>query len=182
MGELAVQYQMEKSSGSAHPEGFALALQFHYAAALGSDWRGEAGFFHYSGSRGDLRAFRTPWGRWPKWSELYIYTLIGESPPGRVNVAAWENIAAPWGTVSRPVADWARLRISACYLLAPQTGWAARGALTQAELKCDLLPGLDGHLLWEMLVPGGFHDGRAGLAPLTGTVHFLRWQFTYALK
>ena len=42
-----------------------------------------------------------PWGRWPKWSELYVYTLIGESTPGRVHVAAWENIAA--GRV-----EWAR--------------------------------------------------------------------------
>ena len=45
----------------------------------------------------------------------------------------------------------------------------------------DLLPGLDGHLLWEMLDPGSSHDGRDGLPPLTDTVHFLRWQLAYAL-
>jgi hypothetical protein len=32
-----------------------------------------------------------------------------------------------------------------------------------------------------MLDPGSFHDGRGGLPPLTGTVHFLRWQLAYAL-
>jgi hypothetical protein len=182
VGELAVQYQKESSSASAHPDGFAVALQAHYAGDLGSAWRGKTGFFYYSGARGDLRAFRTPWGRWPKWSELYIYTLIGESSPGRVNVAAWENIAAPHGTVSRPLGKSIRFRFSAYYLLAPQTDWAARGAMTQTELKFDLPGGLDAHLLWEMLAPGNFHDGRGGLKPMTGTVHFLRWQFTYALK
>ena len=62
---------------------------------------------------GDLRTFRTPWGRWPKWSELYIYTLIGESTPGRVNVAAWENIAGPQATVTRPLGKVLQFRFSA---------------------------------------------------------------------
>jgi len=181
MGEVAVQYQKELSSSSDQPDGFALAVQAHFADDLGAAWRGKAGFFYYSGTDGDLRAFRTPWGRWPKWSELYIYTLIGESTPGRINVAAWENIAAPHATVTRPFGDLFKLRFSAYYLLAPQTDWAARGTMTQTELKFDILPGLDGHLLWEMLVPGAFHDGRGGLEPMTSTVHFLRWQLAYAL-
>ena len=182
VAELAGQYQKECSSSAENPEGFAFALQTHFADDLGKGWRGKAGYFHYSGSKGDLRSFRTPWGRWPKWSDLYIYALIGESTPGRITVAAWENIAAPHATVTRPLGKSFRFRFSAYYLLAPQTDWAARGAMTQTELKFDLLPGLDGHLLWEMLAPGGFHDGRGGLDPMTDTVHFLRWQFTYSLK
>jgi len=181
VAELAVQYQKECSSSSDQSDGFALALQTHFADDLGAAWRGKAGFFYYSGTNGDLRAFRTPWGRWPKWSELYIYTLIGESTPGRITVAAWENIAAPHLTVTRPFGGSFRFRFSAYYLLAPQTDWAARGALTETELKFDILPGLEGHLLWEMLDPGSFHDGRGGLPPLTSTVHFLRWQLAYAL-
>ena len=181
MGELGIQYQKESSSPSDQPDGFALALQAHLADDLGSAWRGKAGFFYYSGASGDLHAFRTPWGRWPKWSELYIYTLIGESTPGRVTVAAWENIAAPHAEVTRPFGDSFRFRFSAYYLLAPQTDWIPRGALTETELTFDLLPGLKGHLLWEMLDPGRFHDGRGGFPPLTSTVHFLRWQLAYAL-
>jgi hypothetical protein len=179
--EAALQYQRESAADGGRPDGFAFALQAHLEDDLGTAWRGKAGIFHYSGNAGDLRAFRTPWGRWPKWSELYIYTLIGESVPGRVNVAAWEDIAGPYVTLLRPVAGIFSLRLSAYYLVAPQTDWAGRGALTQAEVKCDLLPGLAGHLLWEMLVPGDFHDGRGGLEPLTGNVHFLRWQFSYTL-
>jgi len=181
MAELAVQYQKEYSSSSDHPDGFALALQAHVADDLGAAWRGQAGFFYYSGAKGDLRAFRTPWGRWPKWSELYIYTLIGESTPGRITVAAWENIAAPHLTVTRPFGDSIWFRFSAYYLLAPQTDWAPRGALTETQLTFDLLPGLQAQLLWEKLVAGCFHDGRGGLEPMTSTVHFLRWQLAYAL-
>ncbi|MEN8008427.1 MAG: hypothetical protein ABFS42_15565 [Candidatus Krumholzibacteriota bacterium] len=182
MGELAVQYQREGTGSAGNDDGFAMALQTHFADDLGAAWHGKAGFFFYSGAGNGMRAFRTPWGRWPKWSELYIYTLIGESSPGRVNVAAWENIAAPHGTVSRPLGKAARFRFSAYYLLAPQTDWAARGVMTQTELKFDLMPGLDGHLLWEMLAPGAYHDGAGGREPLTSTVHFLRWQLTYAFK
>ena len=179
--EVAGQYQKECSSSLANPDGFAFALQAHIADDLGKRWRGKTGYFHYSGSSGDLRNFRTPWGRWPKWSELYIYAQIGESTPGRVNVAAWENIAGPYVSASRPVGKGFRFRLSGYYLLAPQTSWAARGGMTQTCLEFDILPGLDGHLLWEMLVPGGFHDGRGGLKPMTATVHFLRWQIAFAL-
>ena len=181
MAELAVQYQKEDNGSAGNSDGFAMALQTHFADDLGAAWRGKAGFFFYSGDGNGMRAFRTPWGRWPKWSELYIYTLIGESTRGRIHVAAWENIAAPHATVTRPIGDLFKFRFSAYYLLAPQTDWAARGAMTQTELKFDILPGLDGHLLWEMLAPGGFHDGRGGLEPMTSTVHFLRWQLAYAL-
>jgi hypothetical protein len=179
--EVAGQYQKERSASSADPDGFAFALQAHIADDLGQRWRGKAGYFHYSGNGGDLRSFRTPWGRWPKWSELYIYAQIGESPPGRVNVAAWEDIAGPHVTAQRPLGQAVRLRLSGYYLLAPQTSWAARGGMTQACLDFDLLPGLDGHLLWEMLVPGSYHDGRGGREPLTATVHFLRWQIAFAI-
>jgi hypothetical protein len=175
LAEVAGQFQHEES------DGYAFALQAHIADDLGGKWRGKAGYFHYSGASGDLKPFRTPWGKWPKWSELYIYTLIGESTPGRVHVAAWENISAPHAEVTRPLGEMFRLRLAAYWLLAPQTGWASRGAMTQTELKFDILPELDGHLLWEMLVPGDFHDGRGGLPPLTQTVHFLRWQFVVAL-
>ncbi len=181
LAELAVQYQKGQTGTADTPDGLAFALQVHLEDDLGAKWKGRAGYFHYSGAGDQLRTFRTPWGRWPKWSELYIYTLIGESTPGRINVAAWENIAGPHATVTRPLGQAFRFRFSAYYLLAPQTDWTSRGTLTQTEIKFDLVKSLDGHLLWEMLIPGGFHDGRGGLDPLTDTVHFLRWQFAYAL-
>jgi hypothetical protein len=180
--EGAFQYLDESGDDDARGGGVALALQTHAEIPVGRAWRGKLGYFHYSGDGdGDLRAFRTPWGRWPKWSELYIYTLIGESTAGRVHVAAWENVAAPHLTLSRPLGSNFDLRLNTTYLLAPNSAWAPRGLLTQAELKVDIVEGLKGHLLWEMLDPGALHDGRGGLPPLTNTVHFLRWQLAYAL-
>jgi len=183
--ELAGQYQdgtvmAAADDAVAEGSGWALAGEAFFAGPIGRGWTGEAGAFYYSGLDGDMRPFRAPWGRWPKWSELYIYTLIGESTPGRVNVAAWENIAAPKVTVKRLVTDWLDARLAASYLLAP-AGGDARGLLTQVELKADMGRGFKGHLLWEMLDPGSYHDGRYGLPPLTDTVHFLRWQVSWAL-
>ena len=162
-------------------QGWALALQAFLNGPLGSLADGEAGFFYYSGRDDGLLPFRTPWGRWPKWSDLYIYTLIGESTPGRVHVAAWENIAAPRLVITRSLGDGLSGKLGASYLLAPAPDWQARGLLTQAGVTFSGgSSGFSAHLLWEMLDPGAFHDGRDGLPPLTDTIHFLRWQLNWS--
>jgi hypothetical protein len=189
--ELALQYQHgqieplpavdQEPAIEAGPDGWAWAADLAVKLPLVHDWQLSAGAFCYSGLDGDQRPFRTPYGRWPKWSELYIYSLIGESRGGRVHVAAWENIAAPHLTVTRPLHRRLSVSLGATWLLAPEPSWQARGWLTQAELQATLGPRLQGHLRWEMLAPGRFHDGRHGLPPLTDTVHFLRWQLSYTL-
>jgi hypothetical protein len=181
--ELAYQFQnfSEENCGCVLADGDhggAWAGQAFLTREFPGDWRAELGAFYYGGGR---HAFRAPWGRWPKWSELYIYTLIGESTPGRVTVAAWENIAAPRLTVRHGLHERLDLRLGASWLAAPEPAWLARGVLTQTELETDLGTGFSGHLLWEMLVPGPFHDGGNGLPPLTNTVHFLRWQISWSL-
>jgi len=168
--ELALQRQ----DGTA-ADGWALALRVLAEQQLSERWRGELGGFYYSGWQGGWSAFRTPWGRWPMWSELYIYTLIPEG-----GVATWQNIAAPHLSLRRQL--FARrnrsvdLRLSAYLLLAPQSDFEMRGPLYQAELRFQLASHLSGHLLWEMLSPDGFHDD------MDGPVHFLRWQLDYEIK
>ena len=182
--EVAVQYlKLQGDEGDREGEATAMALQAFYENDLGDrGTRLEVGGFFYSGnSDKDWASFRAPWGRWPKWSELYIYTLIGESTPGRVTVAAWENIAAPRLQLRHPLGHRWIGRLGLNYLLAPEPSWQARGLLTQAELEAELGAGFSGHLLWEMLVPGAFHDGSNGLAPLTDPVHFLRWQIMWTI-
>ncbi|MBU8869919.1 MAG: hypothetical protein KOO60_03480 [Gemmatimonadales bacterium] len=184
-GEIALQYQ-DESNSTDDQDGWAMAAQAFLKQGVGKGLSLEAGGFYYSGSSDDLRSFRSPWGSWPKWSELYIYTLLGENTPGRVHVAAWENVAAPrlnlrrslGAAMGRPL----KARLGAAYLLAPEPDWQARGLLLQAELKFSLGGGFDGHLLWEMLDPGEFHDGSNGLAPLADNIHFLRWQLIYAFR
>ncbi len=192
MAEVALQYQdgatwqaygddaVKGTAGST--DGFAFAAQASAARGIGGKIQAEAELFYYSGGNDNLLPFRAPWGKWPKWSELYIYTLIGESEPGRVHVAAWENIAAPRFTLRRPLWDGASVRSTFSYLLAPEPDWTARGLLLATELKFKLPGQIKGHLLWEMLEPGDFHDGRYGYRPMTETVHFLRWQLSYAFN
>lgn len=163
------------------PEGWAVAADLAATWALPGPRDATLGAFYYSGHDGDLRPFRAPWGRWPKWSELYIYTLIGESRGGRIHAAAWQNIAAPHVTVEQQLGRELTASLGASWLLAPAPRWQERGWLVRSELAADLGAGLQGHLRWEMLAPGAFHDGRGDLPPLTRTVHFLRWQLSIAL-
>ncbi len=192
--ELALQYQHrgtrsvlpDGSGGSQAPDGLAHAAQLFLTRELPGSTSLTTGGFLYSGRTSSAGAFQVPWGAWPKWSELYIYTLIAESSPGLVHVAAWENIAAARCELNRPLGRLGGRRFDArlglSWLQAPEPRWSSRGWLTQAELKVDLNAGFTGHLLWETLHPGEFHDGSQGLPVLDDPVHFLRWQITYALK
>jgi hypothetical protein len=143
-------------------------------------WAAEAGGFWYSGFGDGARPFRLPWGRWPRWSEMYIYTLIGESTPGRIHVAAWEDIAAPRLGLRVALADRLDGRVFASYLFSPVHG-EGRGLLTEVKLTGDLGHRLSAHLLWEMLEPGPFHDGRHGLPRIEDRIHLLRWEISWAL-
>jgi hypothetical protein len=169
--EAAVQYQdgiPETTPDSPTTNGFNLALQAQAKGHFYGPVDGDIGFFLYSEN------FRTPWGRWPKWSELYIYTLLNEGGDGRVHVAAWENIAAPRFNLHYPISENYQARFGLAYLLAPKPDWDGRGLLMQTELKIDLVKGLNGHLLWEMF-DAGFYHNQHGVPP----VHFLRWQIAY---
>lgn len=192
--EVALQYQ-HRGESTAMPDGpgwtsdesaWAHAAQAFVTRTLGGETKLRAGGFLYSGSDGGLGAFRAPWGNWPKWSELYIYTLLAEGDDGRVHVAAWENIAAPRVEVTRPLGSVAGRRLDGraglSWLLAPEPEWTSRGVLAQAEVKFDLGGGFDGHLLCEYFDPGEFHDGTNGLPSIDDPTLFLRWQVTYTLK
>ena len=89
-------------------------------------------------------------------------------------MAAWENIAAPRFNLHYPITDNIKARWGLAYLLAPKPDWDSRGLLMQTELKFDLLKGLDGHLLWEMLDSGSYLDQQD-----LDVAHFLRWQIAY---
>ena len=193
-GEFALQHQTWGNSSAmpdgpdwtANRDGWALAGHGIATFDLGDSRTIALGGFYYSGRGEHLEAFRAPWGSWPKWSELYIYTLIDEATSDRVHVAAWENIAALRielrGPLVRILDRQLRARLSAAYLLAPVPEWKERGLLTQAEVTCDLGPCWKSHVLWERLEPGSFHNRAGDLSPLTETIHFLRWQLTYAYR
>lgn len=182
--ELALQYQqggvpVRWDAGGRHDHGWALAGQAFLTRGLGADLDLQMGGFYYSGAGDGLRPFQVPWGSWPKWSELYIYTLLGESTSGRPHVAHWENVAAPRLQLRRPLHPRLDGRLGATWLLAPEPELLSRGVLVQAGVEVRLAASLAGHLLVEWFDPGAFHDGRGGLAPLQDPISFFRWQLEW---
>jgi hypothetical protein len=170
LGQIAFQHQVSEED-----EGFALAAQSWLQRTSEGGVRVRLGGFYYSGhpegeEEGSLRGFRSLYGRWPKWSELYLYTLIGEG-----GVANWQNIAAPCLDVSCPLASRFDLRLTTYLLFAPEPNWDGRGRLFQARLGCDVTRGVRGHVLWEWLTSGSYPTAQLEDA------HFLRWELNYEL-
>jgi hypothetical protein len=150
---------------------WAYALQLEGSAQLLRGTRAELGYFHYSGAGEKSTGFKSPYGRWPIWSELYIYTLIGEG-----GVASWQNIASLHGQLHQDLGNAASLRLSVHWMGAPEPEWLSRGLLLQSQLTLDLADTLSMHFLWEYLDPGSFH------ADAKENAHFLRWEINYELN
>ncbi len=152
------------------------ALHTRLERPLGPDTRFHVGGFYYG------KAYTSPFGRWPLWSELYIYTLVPEG-----GVANWRNIAAPFAGVTHQICPRMKLKARAYYLMAPdgtganESDWESRGLLTQLRLDVNMNKHLRGHLTWEMLDPGTFHDAEHHPFPMEDVVHFLRWEMILAL-
>ncbi|MBN1884756.1 MAG: alginate export family protein [Candidatus Krumholzibacteriota bacterium] len=148
-----------------------------------------AGLIYLSGDdprSGDYEGWDPLYSRWPKWSELYIYTLVGEN-----GVAYWNNLLAPYLQLSLRPEKRIELIGEAYLMYAPEQApviiapgdelpvdWAnagteERGLLTRVWLKWRATRYLTGHLLWERFDPGNFYDTDAD------TAHFLRWEFMF---
>ncbi|MBM3320949.1 MAG: hypothetical protein FJY73_09770 [Candidatus Eisenbacteria bacterium] len=174
-GEAEVALQRKEGG-----EGTGLAFAWNAARArmLGKKTSGEIGFFYYSGESENFRAFRGIYGRWPKWSEMWVYSLIGEG-----GASEWRNLASPYFTLRRsPLADrpalLERLAFRATMLVpwAPEPNWEDRGLLSVIELRTNLARGFSGQLLWEWHVDGSYPK------EMTENAHFMRWQIAYDLK
>jgi hypothetical protein len=144
------------------------AVQTRIERPLGPDTVFHVGGMYYGDD------YHTPYGRWPLWSELYIYTLVPEE-----GVANWNNIVAPFAGLSHQICPRMRLKTRLYYMLAPDPDWQGRGPLLQTRLDVRLNKHLKGHLTWEMLSPGEFHE--ENVLPLDETVHFLRWEMIVGL-
>jgi len=186
MAEAALQ-QQDWSGGVARVDngGYAWAGQLRLRRALGGQTRADLGLFGYSGRDGDQLPFRTPWGRWPKWSELTLYRLIGEG-----GVGAWANLAGSW--IEFEHSDQRGLvGLGGQLLLAPDPSWGYRGLLLRLRLERSFKYGVGAQLLIEQF---GFLIGDEAItySPAFGDAaalsiekrsgSFLRLQFTYELK
>lgn len=117
--------------------------------------------------------------RWPKWSELYIYSLGPE-----VGASYWTNTAL-WQAEATFVPHRSlSVRGTYYYLTAfhpfagsPDTfaSGTSRGHLVQARADLLLSPTLKGHVLYEYLVPGTFYSH-------TASGYFFRAELVWALQ
>jgi hypothetical protein len=163
LGEVALQHR--SSAGDA---GFAWAGNFKYEGRYGEKTGAYLGFYYYSGEGGGMKGFRSPWGRWPKWGEMWVYSLIGEA-----GVSEWQNLAAPYmGIDHRPV-DAVLLHAMIQIPYAPEPSWNDRGLMTIIGVNATLAKNLTSHLLWE------WHTSPQYPGEAEQNAHFLRWQFNY---
>ena len=176
--------QMGKRGGQ-NRLGFGGYLYGKYALTFGcSPLTLGLGGFYLSGddpeTGDDYEGWDPLYSRWPKWSDLYIYSLAKER-----GSAYWENISSGWLGAEAKASDRVSLEGRLYIMWAPQpapgpasplfgTG-SCRGMLSLVRLNWYLNEYLAGHLQWEALQPGDYYaDG-------SDTAHFLRWeiQFTY---
>ncbi|MBN1297843.1 hypothetical protein JXA80_13790, partial [bacterium] len=125
----------------------------------------------------DDEGWSPPFARWPKYSELYIYSQIRER-----GVANWSNL---WFACAECIVSPVRpltVRFSYYRLMAFHE-WEAmqgydsidtvRGDLFEIRADISLLQGLTGHILYEYNAPGRFFQSEdAG--------HFFRIELNYA--
>jgi hypothetical protein len=167
----------------------------HPSARLPLDLLG--GYVHLTGdnpfTRNKFEGWNPVMGRWPKWSELYIYTLTMEArvqPMGQ-GVAFWRNFRAPHiGMVIAPLPEitlearhmWMRADRSIPFdpEVAPQAEPERpkdRGSLLVLKLAWTprvTLP-ITGHILYERFDPGAYYG------PGAQTASFFRLELSASL-
>ncbi len=117
--------------------------------------------FGYWGMSGD---FDPLFSRWPKWSELYIYSQVPE-----VDVGYWTNIGMWQAEAGAAPRKWLSFRAT-CYRMnayEPHAGPASvfgtgtgRGNNYQARVDFTPHPAWRAHALYERVTPGDFYSYR----------------------
>jgi hypothetical protein len=121
--------------------------------------------------------------RWPKWSELYIYSILNETIEGASRVAYWTNLFAPYLTYTAPLTAKLTLIASVYNLNALQArtfsdgtlSGKARGNELQCWLKYVYNKNFSGHILLDYLIPGSFYQEPRTPGP------FLRGEILFTL-
>lgn len=117
--------------------------------------------------------------RWPKWSELYIYSQVPEK-----GVAYWTNLSMWQAEILATPANYLSLRATYYHMSALETfpgnvkvfgKGKKRGDMLQARADVTFSKELKGHVLYEYLKPGDFYVGR-------DSAYFLRFELSYTFK
>jgi hypothetical protein len=109
------------------------------------------------------------YGRWPKWSDSYIYTLSKEG-----GVAYWTNLFSLYGRAQVDITKNVRFLFDYHHLMAPQEASSGlafpggngkhRGELGIVKLTYQINKMVSGHLIWENFNPGSYYFSGADAA------------------
>ncbi len=142
----------------------------------------QAGYWGMSGddpkTTGRVEAWDPLFSRWPKWSELYIYSLMRETGASYwTNLSMWQT---EWGfTPCKRVQG----RVTYYWMKSfhPFQGSSAtfgsgtvRGSLPEVRVDVALNKNWKGHVVYEHLAPGSFYSTRAH-------AYFLRFEMIYTI-
>jgi hypothetical protein len=114
----------------------------------------------------DNEGWNPLFSRWPKWSELYIYSIMNEVIRGSTRTAYWTNIWAPYLSYTMQFTKKASLNGNFYLLKAfenrviPGGGTGTglnRGKEVQFWLRYTFNKNVSGHILLDQLVPGDFY-------------------------
>lgn len=127
--------------------------------------------FGWTGLSGDdpgtetVEGWDPPFSRWPKWSELYIYSQLSEK-----GIAYWTNLGmwqaeATFAPVKPLAMRFTWYRMGAFHPFAGDPSMFGpgkrRGDMMQVRGDVKLPAGFRGHVLLERLAPGSFYAGSA---------------------
>jgi hypothetical protein len=156
-----------------------------------------AGYVYLAGdnrkTHGKFEGWNPVLGRWPQWSELYIYTLIPE-----YGVAYWQNIKLPllkervetyegfvfdakvlWMYANRPDPGLCQIGVE---VEDPES--YKRGNLYALKLSYKIGKHLFGHLLYEHFTPGGYYNWlwrQCGISGEPQAADFLRFEISFTI-
>ena len=110
----------------------------------------------------DYEGWDPMFGRWPKWSESYIYSLISES-----GVAHWTNLISIYGKTAVIITDELGFNFDYHRLMAPRKPdplaifpggkGNVRGDLFIGRLSYKIKVNVSGHFHWESFLPGDYY-------------------------
>lgn len=127
----------------------------------------------------DIEGWNPIFSRWPKWSELYIYSQTGENIDGARKVAYWTNTVQPNIKFVANILPKVNMTLWFHHLQALQASGPGdgkvRGNEIQLWLKVNIMKGLTGHFLYDYFMPGDFYP-----EPQTNAT-FMRFELMYTL-
>lgn len=127
-----------------------------------------------------VEGFDPIFSRWPKWSELYVYSQVPEQ-----GVAYWTNNRmfqaetgfTPWKPVTFRATFYTEDAFHTFAKGKPAvfSNGTHRGENVQFRMDCTLTPSLKGHVLYESFAPGTFYTTQSN-------AYFFRAEIMYTFK